>query len=36
MDLKEIGVNMKNWTDWAYDRDCWRAFVNVALNPRVP
>ena len=31
MDLKEIGINMKNWVDSAQDRDYWRALVN-ALN----
>ena len=34
MDVKEIGVNMRNWVDWAQDRDYWRFVVNVALNPR--
>ena len=33
MDLKEIGINMRNWVDSAQDRDYWR--VNVALNFRV-
>ena len=28
MDLKEIGINMRNWVDSAQDRDYWRAFVN--------
>ena len=36
MDLKEIGINTRNWVDLAQDRDYWRAFVNVALNLRVP
>jgi hypothetical protein len=36
MDLKEIGTNTRNWIDSAQDRDCWRALVNTALNPRVP
>ena len=31
MDLKEIGVNAKNWVDSAQDMD-WRALVNAALN----
>ena len=35
MDLKEIGINTRNWVDSAQDRDCWRALVNVALNLRV-
>ena len=36
MDLKEIGINTKNWVDSTQDRDYWRAFVNAALNLRVP
>ena len=36
MDLKEIGINMRNWVDSAKDRDYWRLLVNVALNLRVP
>ena len=36
MDLKEIGINTRNWVDSAQDRDFWRALVNVALNLRVP
>ena len=35
MDLKEIGINMKNWVDLTQDRDYLRALVNVALNLRV-
>jgi hypothetical protein len=31
MDLKEIGINMRNWIDSALDTDYWRAPVNVAL-----
>ena len=29
MDLKEIGVNIRNWIDSAQDRDYWRTLVNV-------
>ena len=36
MDLKEIGINTRNWVDLAQDRDYYRARVNVALNLRVP
>ena len=36
MDLKEIGVNTRNWVDSPQDRNYWRALVNVALNLRVP
>ena len=25
MDLKEIGINKRNWVDSAQDRDYWRA-----------
>ena len=36
MDLKEIVINTINWDDSAQDEDYWRAFVNAALNLRVP
>ena len=36
MDLEEIGINAGNWVASAQDRDYWRAFVNAALNLRVP
>ena len=36
MDLKEIGINTRNWVDSAPDRDYWRSLVNTALNLRVP
>ena len=36
MDLKEIGINTRNWVDSVQDRDYWRALVNTALNIRVP
>ena len=36
MDLEEMGINAGNWVDSAQDKDCWRAFVNAALNLRVP
>ena len=36
MDLKEIGVNTRNWVDSAQDRDYLRVLVNVALNLRIP
>ena len=35
MDLKEIGINTRNWVDSAQDRDYWRALVIVALHLRV-
>ena len=36
MDLKEIGINTRNWVDSTRDRNYWRALVNVSLNLRVP
>ena len=36
MDLKEIGINTRNWVDSAQDRNYRRALVNAALNLRVP
>ena len=35
IDLKEIGIDTRNWVDLAKDRDYWRV-VNAALNLRVP
>jgi hypothetical protein len=35
MDLKEIGINTRNWVDSVQDRGYWRALVNAALNLRV-
>ena len=32
MDIKEIGINTRNWVDSAQDRDYWRALVNAALH----
>ena len=34
-DLKEIGVNTRDWIDSAGDTDYWRALVIVGLNLRV-
>ena len=36
LDLKEIGVNMKNCENLAPNRDYWRALVNATLNLWVP
>ena len=36
MDLKEIGINTRNWVDSAQDTDDWRALVNATLKLRVP
>ena len=33
MDLKEMGVNARNWVDSVQSRDCWRALVNAAFEP---
>ena len=35
MDLKQVGINTRNWIDSAQDRDYWRALVNEALNLRI-
>ena len=32
MNLKEIGINTRNWVDLAQDRDYQRALVTAALN----
>ena len=36
IDLKEIGISMRNWVASAQDRDYWGALVNTALNLCVP
>ena len=36
MDLKEIGVNTRNWVGSTQDRDYWKTLVNVILNLVVP
>ena len=35
MDVKEMGINTKNWVDLTEDRDYWKALVNVVLILRV-
>ena len=30
MDIKEIGVNTRNWVDSAQERDYWKSFMNKA------
>ena len=32
MDVKDVGVNKKNWVGSAQDRDDWKTLANVALN----
>ena len=36
MEIKEIGINTRNWVDSAKNRDYWRALVNAALNRWFP
>jgi hypothetical protein len=36
MDLREIWINGANWIRLSQDRVQWRAFVNTAMNLRVP
>jgi hypothetical protein len=36
MDLREIGIDGTNWIRLAQDRVQWWAFVNTAMNLRVP
>ena len=35
MDLKEIGINTRNWVDLTQCRGYWKVLVNVALNLQV-
>ena len=35
MDVKETGINTRNWVVSAQGRDYWIALVNVAFNLRV-
>ena len=32
MELKDTGINTRNWVDSAHDSHYWRALVNAALN----
>ena len=32
IDLKEIGINTRNWVYSTEDRDYWRVLVNTELN----
>jgi transcription termination factor 2 len=35
-DLREVGIDGANWIRLGQDRVPWRAFVNTAMNLRVP
>ena len=35
INLKEIGINTRDWGYSAQNRDYWRALVNAALNLHV-
>ena len=34
IDLKQMGINTRNWVDSPQDKYYWRALVNPALNLR--
>jgi len=36
MDLQEVGYGGTDSIDLAQDMDRWRAYVNTAMNHRVP
>ena len=36
MDIKEIGINTRNWVDSGQNKDYWSVFVNAALSLKVP
>jgi hypothetical protein len=36
MDLGEIEWDGVDWIDVAYDKDHWRAFVDMVINLQVP
>ena len=36
VDLKEVGIDRRNWVDSAQDSDYWRALMNAAMNLQFP
>ena len=36
MDLREMGINTRNWVDSTQDGYYWRTLVNATSNLRVP
>ena len=36
MDLKEMGIDTRNWIDSTQDRDYWKILENESLNLQVP
>jgi hypothetical protein len=36
MDLSEIGWSGMGWLDLAWDRDQWRALMNMVINIQIP
>jgi hypothetical protein len=35
MDIRDIGLGVKDWIDLAQDRDQWKALVNTIMNLRI-
>ena len=36
VDNIRMDISTRNWVDSAQDKDYWRAFLNAALNHRIP